>query len=266
MNGIIDCHTHLGDELYEENNYETATLMHQAKNNGGVSALVCSGYDVESSRIASVYTIKYKNVFASVGIHPSEAKKYTKEDLEKIDELCKMEKTVAVGEIGLDYYYTDKYKKEQLQLLKEQIIIANKNKLPVVLHIRDQKEKYGIYDEVLEVLKEHQVKHAMVHCFSADWETAEKFIKEGYKISISGVVTFDNAKKLHEVVKKISLQDLVVETDAPYLAPTPHRGKINVPEYIILTVKRIAELKNIKVEEVIDSTRENAKKFFNILK
>ncbi|WP_338983507.1 TatD family hydrolase [Spiroplasma endosymbiont of Othius punctulatus] len=260
---LIDCHTHFHDEKYTTEGYSVNDLIEDATANG-VKYFMSTGYDVKSSKECIRDSMKYKSVYAVLGIHPNNAAEATDEDLKEIAKMAKLDKVKGIGEIGLDFYYSDKDKEKQLYILEEQIKIAKANNLAIVLHVRDQKNHVDVYYKCLKILIKHKIKKAMVHCFTANLEVAEKYTAEGYFISISGVVTFPNASELHEVVDKIPMKYLLTETDAPYLTPVPFRGKTNKPEYIVHTIKKIAEIKKLSYEEVAEVTYSNAMYLFNI--
>ncbi|WP_338985084.1 TatD family hydrolase [Spiroplasma endosymbiont of Diplazon laetatorius] len=263
MAGIFDTHTHFNDVVYKEKEFEAADMINDAKI-VGVSHFCCVGFDIKSSREACKYAMKYPNVYAAVGIHPNDVNKFTIEDLEEIDTMAHGENVVAIGEVGLDYYYTDKYKEMQKEFFKEQIKIAQRNDLAVMMHLRDKDSSDQAYLDALEILDELKVKRAIVHCYTRGIELAEKFTSRGYVISIPGVVTFKNATALQEAVEKLSLNEIIVETDAPYLTPEPKRGKLNMSKNIVYTVEKIASIKKINKSDVIEATTNNAMKVFKL--
>ncbi|AHI54331.1 Mg-dependent DNase [Spiroplasma sabaudiense Ar-1343] len=223
------------------------------------------GFDIESSKLAIQQSYNYKNIYAAVGIHPNDVEKFDfVSDLETISDLAMNEKVVAIGEVGIDYFYSRENRELQIKWFKAQIKIAQANKLPVMMHLRDEVGKYEAYEDALSILKEMKVKKAIVHCFTVNLDYAKKFVNAGYLLSIPGVVTFKSAKDLQEAVKWIPLKNLLVETDAPYLTPEPNRGKINQPKYIVDTVIKIAALKKLSVEEIVSATRLNAQAIFNV--
>ncbi|AHI53407.1 TatD family hydrolase [Spiroplasma culicicola] len=264
MAGIFDTHTHFNDKRYKELGIETDEMIKEA-NMHGVTHFCCVGFDVHSSKQATKYAIKYENVYAAVGIHPTEADKTTEDELNEIEIAAHAENVVAIGEIGLDYYYTDEFKEKQKEIFKRQIQIALDNDLLVMMHLRDVDGSDQAYYDALEILDELEVKRAVVHCYTKGYELAKKFTDKGYYISIPGVVTFNNAIDLQEAVQKLSINHLVVETDAPYLAPVPNRGKLNTSKEIVHTIDKIAKLKNLNKDDVIDSTTRNAQIMFGIL-
>ncbi|AKU80329.1 TatD family hydrolase [Spiroplasma turonicum] len=263
MAGIFDTHTHFNDEIYKNNDIEISEIIKEANNNG-VSNFCCVGFDVESSRQAVRYALKYPSVYGAVGIHPNNVNEFELSDLEEIDTLSYGQNVVAIGEIGLDYYYTPHDKDRQKTFFKKQIDIAIKNNLAVMMHIRDKDGSNQAYLDALEILKEKKPKRAIVHCYTRGYELAKKFIDLGCYLSIPGVVTFKNAKELQETVLKVSLNNILVETDAPYLTPEPNRGSINFSRYIVYTIKAIANIKQLNKNDVIEATSNNAYKVFKI--
>ncbi|WP_342258742.1 TatD family hydrolase [Spiroplasma endosymbiont of Dioctria linearis] len=263
MAGIFDTHTHFNDVVYKEQEIEVSEMIKDAKING-VSHFCCVGFDIDSSKEACKYALKYPNVYAAIGIHPNDVYKFKKEDLLEIDEMAHSDNVVAIGEVGLDYFYTDEHREIQKEFFKEQIKIAKKNELVVMMHIRDKDDSEQAYLDALEILDKLQVKRAIVHCYTRGIELAKKFTKRGYLISIPGVVTFKNATKLHETVEKLSLNEMIVETDAPYLTPEPKRGKLNMSKNIAYTIEKIANIKKLNKADIIEATTSNAMKIFKI--
>ena len=253
----IDSHCHINDEAFLGHEEE---YVLNAKNKG-VDILICVGYDYESSLKAVEIANRFDGVYAVVGIIPNEVKKAKQNDLELIKELAKNEKVVAIGEIGLDYHYEndDETKLIQKEYLLKQIELANSLNLPVVIHSRD-----ADYD-CFEILKNNTpIKKGVMHCYSGSKELAKEYNKLGFYISLAGPVTFKNAKTPKEVAIFTDLNYLLVETDSPYLTPHPYRGQRNESSYIPLIVEEIAKLKEISVEEVANSIRNNLLKLFNI--
>ena len=197
-------------------------------------------------------------LFAAIGIHPSEAKTYTTEVEKEIYEKLKNEKVIAIGEIGLDYYWEQETKELQKEVFRKQLKIAEELQIPVLIHDREA------HEDTFNILQEYNLKDVVFHCFSGNSEFAQKCIEKGYYIAIGGVVTFKNAKDLKEVAKITPLDKLLLETDAPYLAPVPFRGKLNTPAYLKYIAQEIANIKDIDVEEVKTNTTQNAKRIFNI--
>ncbi|AXK51817.1 TatD family hydrolase [Spiroplasma alleghenense] len=264
LKGIFDSHTHLNDPRYQELNYTTEEIVKQARE-VGVDLMCNVGFDLNSSKLAVKQAQSNHGVFAAVGIHPNDVHNFDiEEDIKELNDLAMSKKVVAIGEVGLDYFYSRQNREEQISWFKEQIKVAKNNNLTVMMHLRDEVGNYQAYDDALEILKEMKVKSSIVHCFTVNLEYAQKFVKFGSYISIPGVVTFNNAKDLQEAVKWIPLSNLLIETDAPYLTPVPNRGKINFPKHIVHTANKIADLKKISVDNVVSSTRLNAQKVFNV--
>ena len=201
------------------------------------------------------------NVYSMVGIYPSEAKTYNEEVEAKMQELAQNPKVVAVGEIGLDYYWDKSFNDIQKEVFKRQIVLANELNKTLIVHDREA------HLDTLSILKETVSKSTPVvmHCFSGSYEFGMDCIKQGCYLAFGGVSTFKNAKKAHEVIEKMPLEYLLLETDSPYLTPEPFRGKENQPAYLKYVVERIAQLRNITVQEVEDITTQNAKRAFNIV-
>lgn len=255
---IFDTHIHLNDKKI----YENLDFYIQDALNKGVKKFLCVGYDLESSKIAIEIANKYHEVYASIGIIPTEYKQYNDDSIDNLRKLMdKSNKIVAIGEIGLDYYWEKEESVRTLQkkIFIEQIELANELNLPISIHCRDA------YKDTLDILKEHTcIKKGIMHCFSGSLESAKEFIKLGYLIAFGGVLTFKNSIKTKEVLQNIDLKDVVFETDAPYLAPTPFRGKINIPSYIVETVKYASSLLNCPKETLEDITYKNSLRILNI--
>lgn len=249
---MIDTHIHLNDEAYINN------LDEIIKNaiNVGVNKMIVIGCDYETSKKAIEIAKKYENIYAMIGLHPSEVDKETDKDLNWLKQLLKEDKVLGIGEIGLDLYWTKEYKDLQIYYFEKQLEIALLNNLPVSIHSRDAIEL------TYQILSKANYK-GIIHCFSGSLEMANKFIKKGYLIGIGGVVTFKNTN-LKEVVKNIPITSIVTETDGPYLAPTPFRGKQNKPEYIKLICEEIANLKEISLDILEKQIDENVYNLFKI--
>jgi len=201
---------------------------------------------------------KYEHLYALLGVHPEDCEKFNDKTAARMLELAKDPKVVGIGEIGLDYHYSKENKNAQKNCFINQLEIAKILNLPVAIHDRDA------HLDTFEILKESQVKKVLLHCFSGSSEFMKQCTNMGYKIALGGVVTFKNAKTIKEVAAEIDINDLMLETDCPYLAPHPYRGEENSPKYIGFVAKEIANLKNIPYDSVVLKTTENAKEFFNI--
>lgn len=253
---IFDTHAHYDDEAFDDDREELLSHMRQK----GIEYIVNVGSDIESIRKTLELTEQYPFVYGAAGVHPSETAKLTSKDMEWIRETAGREKIVAIGEIGLDYYWPEPDREVQKKWFKEQLRLAEETGLPVIIHSRDAAA------DTLEILKEwdaHKTK-GVIHCFSYTWETAREYLDMDYYFGIGGVLTFKNAKKLKEAVMHIPMEKILLETDCPYLAPEPYRGKRNQSEYIFYVAEQLAELKKISREEVLEITRNNAKRFYEI--
>lgn len=250
---IFDTHAHYDDERFNEDRTELLSSLFR----GSVSGIINCGCDLKSSLKTVELTEKHSLVYGAVGVHPHEAEKATAEDLKQIKELYKNDKIVAVGEIGLDYFYDFSPRERQIEIFREQIITANELGLPVIIHDRDA------HEDTMNILKELKPK-GVVHCFSGSAEMAKEILKLGLYIGIGGAVTFKNARKPVEVVEILPLDRLLLETDAPYMTPVPFRGKRCDSSHIAYTAEKIAEIKGIGVQELINKATENTKTLFNI--
>ncbi|MBN8204111.1 MULTISPECIES: TatD family hydrolase [Bacillaceae] len=253
---FFDTHAHLNAEQYNEDLQE---VIDRALDEG-ISNIVVVGFDRPTIEKAMELTEKYDFIYASVGWHPVDAIDMTEDDLQWIEELSSHPKVVALGEMGLDYYWDKSPKDIQQEVFRKQIRLAKKVKLPIVIHNRDATA------DIVEILKEEGAGEVggIMHCFSGSPEIAKECVDMNFFISLGGPVTFKNAKKPKEVADVIPLEKLLIETDCPYLTPHPFRGKRNEPSYVKLVAEQIAEIKGLSVEEVAQATTENAKKLFGI--
>jgi TatD DNase family protein len=249
---MIDTHIHLNDNAYND----ILNEIIQSANNNGINKMIVIGCDYQSSLKAIEIAKKYENIYAMVGLHPSEVDHETDSDLNWLKELLLEDKVIGVGEIGIDLYWTKENKDLQIEYFEKQLQLSLEYNLPVSIHSRDAIEL------TYQILSKNKYK-GVIHCFSGSLEMANKFIKLGYLIGIGGVVTFKNTN-LKDVVRNIPMESIITETDGPYLAPTPFRGKMNKPEYIKLIVDEIASLKSLSVNEVEMQIDKNVKKVFNI--
>ena len=249
---LIDSHAHLNNEAFDEDRKE---LFDRIKEN--MDFVVNIGYDLESSEISVEYANKYDFIYATIGFHPDEIGGYNEVAEKKLEELAKNKKVVAIGEIGLDYHWMTFPKEKQQEIFRRQLELAKKLNKPVVIHSREAME------DTLKILREYPEIKGIFHCYPGSVESAKEVIARFY-LGIGGVLTFKNAKKLVEVVENIPLDRLILETDCPYMAPTPFRGKRNEPMYVEYVAKKIAEIKNISYEEVVKATNENTKKAYRL--
>lgn len=248
---FTDSHCHLYDEYYEDiDNIIKLSLENS------VYRFINNGCDSKSNIEVLEKINKYSNMYGALGIHPEYVNKYNLEDIKFIENNLSNVKIIAIGEIGLDSYYTKDNKNEQIRLLETQLGLAEKYNIPVIIHSRDATE------DTINILKKYKVK-GIIHSFSGSLETAREYIKMGYLLGVNGVITFKNAH-IKDVIKEIPLEYLVLETDAPYLTPVPFRGKQNNPSHILDIAKFICELKDISLEELSNTTENNLNNMFNI--
>jgi len=250
---IFDTHSHYDDERFDE---DRELLLH-AMHANGVTGIVTCGCDVKSTEFAKQLAEKFNFVYFAAGFHPENLEGVSLDDLKEMERLAGHKKCVAIGEIGLDYHWMSVSKEVQKKFFLAQIELAKKLKLPIIVHDR---EAHG---DTLEILKQTKPK-GVLHCFSGSAEMAGEIIKLGMYIGLNGVVTFKNARKSLEVAKDIPLNRLVLETDCPYLAPEPHRGKRNDSSYIPFIAERLGEVLNMPAQNLLDITSENAKKLYNL--
>ena len=263
MAGYIDVHCHWSGDEFEAVGGMDAVLARAREE--GVERVICSGFDLASSKVAKDLAETYADVYFCAGFHPSELKKYNEGDLEEIRALCQHEKCVALGEIGLDYHFDDNPPKEvQRDLFYRQLVLADELGLPVVLHSRDAAQ------ETLEFLREHKdllKKGGIMHCYSYSAEMTADFIALGLSFSFGGPSTFKNGKKAQECIQRIPAHFLLSETDCPYLTPVPYRGTFpNEPKNVKYVVDNMAALLGKNVEELKSTLMQNAKTLFFKLK
>ena len=251
---IIDTHAHYDDRQFDPDRYELIEKML----GDSVLAFINIGYDIKSSHFSADLSEKYEGVFAAVGIHPESASDVEDGYIEKLKALCKREKVVAIGEIGLDYHYEGYDREKQIELFKNQIILAKELDLPIVIHSRDASE------DTMNILRELRPEKAVMHCYSGSAETAAELIKMGIMISFTGVLTFKNSKKAVQVCELVPIEMLMVETDCPYMAPTGFRGQRCDSSMTHITAEKLAEIKGISKDEAIRICNENAVRFFGL--
>lgn len=252
---VIDTHAHYDDDAFDEDRYELIENM--LKNT--VDSIITIGCSLERSRTALKIAEKYERVYAAVGIHPEDCESLPPDYTEQISKMCRHEKVVAIGEIGLDYHYDEYNKEAQISCFKKQLELAEKLCLPVVIHSRDATH------DTMEILMEYKPKGVM-HCFSGSAETAREILSLGMMISFTGVLTFKNAKKAVEACSVIPMERLMLETDCPYMSPIPHRGERNISSNVYHIAEKVAEIKNLPVNEVIEICNSNAISFFGLKK
>ena len=263
---MIDTHCHLTMVLDENKNidYDKIVDIVNRMEQNGVTHAITMGVNLQDSINALEIANRYNNIYCAVGIHPEDVDAVDETILEELEDLIKSNlhtgKIVAVGEIGLDYYWRKDNKDKQINIFKKQIELALKHKLPIVVHCRDA------YGDMLDILKQYAPynKAGVIHCYSGSIEWAKEVIKLGFLISFTGVVTYSNAVNVQEVAKWVDDDKFMIETDSPYLTPTPFRGKINDPSYVKYTLEYIAKMKNKNVENLNKITTNNAIKLFNL--
>ena len=247
---FTDSHCHLYSEYYDD----IAKVINEASLNK-VTRFINNGCDAKSNKEVIELIEKYTNMYGAIGIHPESVETYKLEDIKFTEDNIANKKIIAIGEIGLDYYYTKENKDKQIKLLETQLKLAEKYNIPVIIHSRNATL------DTLTTLKKYHVK-GIIHSFSGSLETAKEYIKLGYLIGINGVITFKNAN-IKDVIKELPLSSLVLETDSPYLTPEPYRGKQNSPAHILDIAKFVADLKDISLEELANITNQNLDNMFN---
>ena len=255
---LIDTHAHL--DLPEFNGDLDDAIQRAQK--AGIEKIITVGIGIRECKKALKIADSYPFIYAAVGIHPHNAKELDLKALEFLESHSVNRKVVAIGEMGLDFYRNLSPKEDQIRCFRAQLDLANSLKLPVIIHDREA------HQETLSVLREENGARAggVVHCFSGDIKMAYSCMDMGLYISIPGTITFKNAKTVHDVVKKVPLESLLIETDAPFLAPVPYRGKRNEPAYVKMVAEKIADIKKVPLDEVARTTTLNAKKLFPIMK
>ena len=248
---FIDTHCHLSKEDYDD-----IDLVIKENRENNISKIIISGCSRDSIFESIELSKRYDEVYLTLGYHPSEVDTVTNDDFLELENLLKLDKVVGLGEIGLDYYYGKDNKNEQIELFRKQLNIAEKLDIPVVIHSRDAVE------DTINILKEFDLT-GVIHCFSGSVETAKIYTSMGYMLGIGGVVTFKNSN-LYKVVESVGLKNIVLETDSPYLAPTPFRGQKNSSKYIPLIAEKISDILDVNVEEVGLETTKNACSMFDL--
>ena len=255
---LFDSHSHYNDEKFD---IDREQIIKETLENG-VSNFIVAGYNINSSKKAIQIAEKYEEIFATTGISPNDVediKNNINENISQIEEIAKNKKVVAIGEIGLDYYWNKDNKELQKEVFIKQIQLANKLDLPIVIHTRDA------FIDTIEILKQNNVnKKGIFHCCPLNQELIKEAVKLGYYISLSGVITFKNAKNVEEILSLIPEDKLLIETDSPYLSPEPFRGTRNDSINVKYVAEKIAKLKGKTIEEIAEITSKNAKEVFEI--
>lgn len=252
---LFDTHAHYDAEQFDADRDEVLGALPGA----GIALAVNPGCDLPSSRVAVALAERYDFLYAAVGYHPENCAPYRPEDLEALRELAEHPKVVAIGEIGLDYYWEENPPREfQQQVFRDQLALAAELELPVIVHDREA------HADSLAMIREFPQVRGVFHCFSGSAEMAEELVKLGWMVSFTGVLTYKNARKAVEAARAVPLERVMIETDSPYMAPVPHRGKRNDSRYVRLICERLAEIKGVSFAECARVTRENGKRFFGI--
>lgn len=254
---MIDSHVHLDDEAFNGDREDIIKSLGE----NGIELVINNSYDLPSSERSVELANKYENIYAAIGVHPHEARTYDDEVEKRLIELSRDKKVLAIGEIGLDYYYDNSPRDVQKDVFKRQIELAAKLKKNIVIHSRDAAK------DTFDILKEAHEKYdftALIHCFSQSVDMMREYLKMGDYIALGGAVTFKNAKTPKEVAKVVDLDRLLLETDCPYMTPVPYRGKRNEPKLVKFTCQYIADLRQMDASELEKITGENTKRFFGI--
>ncbi len=252
-NYFVDTHCHIFKSDYENIN----EILENASNNH-IKYVIDNGSNNETNKEVLELIKKYPNMYGAIGIHPEDVDDATQEDIKFIEVNLSNEKIVAIGEIGLDYYYTKENKEEQIKLFESQLSLAEKYNMPVIVHSRDATE------DTINSLKKFKCK-GVIHSFSGSLETARIYIKMGYLLGVNGVITFKNAK-IKDVIKEVGLKNIVLETDSPYLTPVPFRGTQNNPGHVLQIAQFVADLYNISLEELAEQTNKNITEMYKNIK
>ena len=255
-NKFIDSHAHLDDKRFDTDRDE---LINSLSDNS-IEAVLNPGADLKSSKNALFLAEKYPFIYAAVGCHPHDTKYMNDDTMNKFKEMAKSNKVIAIGEIGLDYYYDNSDRDTQKKWFREQIRLAKELDLPYIVHDRDA------HEDILNIMKEEHYDGArgILHCYSGSVELSREFIKLGFYISLAGPVTFAKARVSKLVAKEIPFDKLLIETDSPYLTPEPFRGKRNEPKYVRYVAEEIAKIRNVSIDEVAEKTKKNFKTLFEI--
>ena len=256
MSSIIDTHSHYDDQQFDE---DRSQILQKLSNNN-IEFVVNVGASIDSSKTTYALVKEYEKVYGAIGVHPNETEELIEEDINWLRDKSSHPKIVAIGEIGLDYYWDEPDREIQKKWFRRQLELAREVKLPVIIHSRDAAS------DTLTIMKEANCEEigGVIHCFSYGVEIAREYLNRGFYLGIGGVLTFKNAKKLKEVVEYAPMDRLVLETDCPYLAPVPHRGDRNDSTNLIYVAKELAAIKKLSYEEVLEITNSNAKALYRM--
>ena len=248
---FIDTHCHIFSEYYDD----IDKVISECRDNN-IDKIIVNGSNIKSNIEVMELANKYDIVYAAIGFHPTELDDFKEEYFRFLEENINNSKVVAIGEIGLDYHYDNTDKEEQIMVFRRQLDIADKYNKPIIVHSRDS------IQDTYNILKQYKV-NGSIHCFSGSVEMAREFIKLGYKLGIGGIITYKNAKTIKEVVRDIDLSYILLETDSPYLTPSPYRGESNSPKYIPLIAEAIADIKDVSIVDISRVTTANAEAIFD---
>ena len=252
---LFDSHAHYNDEKFDD---DRDTIIKEAYNSG-ITTIINAGYSLESSKKAIEIANQYKFMYATVGVSPNDIEDLKGNYIEDIEELAKSYKVVAIGEIGLDYYWNKENKEKQKEIFMEQIKLANKLELPIVIHTRE-----AVMDTI-DILKKIECKkRGVFHCCPLNRELVKEALKLGFYISFAGPVTFKNSKNAEEIVNLVPIEKILIETDSPYLSPEPVRGRRNDSRNVKYIAQKIADIKGLTIEEVAKQMHKNIEKIFNM--
>jgi len=258
---MIDTHAHLNFKEFNNDREEVIKRFF----NGGGEKIINVGCDIKSSRESYELALKYENIFAAAGVHPHDADTLNEHNLKELEKLTEHYKVIAVGEIGLDYFRNLSPREKQIEAFKRQLELAENRKMPVIIHCRDA------YNDLLDILKKYKTSNwqGVIHCFNASQKTAEEFLKLGFYIGFTGIITYRENKLaeepgIYKVIKNTPLNKILIETDCPYLTPIPKRGQRNEPLFVKYAAEKIAEIKKIGFNEVEEKTAQNAVELFKI--
>jgi len=249
---FIDTHCHLTDEYLDTKEFNSVI---KRASDAGVEKLICPCADPADIEKAIVIINQYENVYATIGIHPEFARKYSADDIINLKKYVNHNRVIGIGEIGLDYHYGADDKKQQIALFENQIQIAKDSNLPIAIHTRDAEI------DTVEILNKTDICGVM-HCFTGSWEFARKMLDRGFLFSASGILTFKNSDELRETFTKIPMDRIVIETDSPYCAPIPYRGKTCEPAFVVETAKVISQIKNLQISDLEYILMENTKRLY----
>ena len=251
---LIDTHAHLDFPQFSD---DKEKVIERAKD-AGLKYIINVGADLASSRRALELSQEYEDIYATVGVHPHDATDLDQNSLDVMKDLSKADKVVAVGETGLDFHYDNSPRDKQKEAFQQQINLAQEIDLPLVIHSREADQ------ETMKIIKENQIDNGIWHCFASNKEMAEQALEMGLYIAFGGILTFNNAKNLQNLIKDLPLDKLLLETDSPFLTPDPYRGKRNEPAYVKYVAQKIADIKQVSLEKVAEITTKNAETVYGL--